>query len=151
MQDDYDIPNDASELSDQERAEHEFIGQLLSDEEIMSIALACKRIEDVVPAQWYFARAKQEGTPQTLDLLNELVEDKLEIARVRLGVPEFVFYSQTESRAGPSSCGTRSGASSLRDDINTLHRSRIEKMDAIIESIQELSRQVKELNSSIKY
>lgn len=93
MHDDYEIPNDASELSDQERTEHEFIEQQLSDEEIMSIALACKRIGDVVRAQYYFARTKQEGIPQTLSLLNELVDDRLKISSVRMGVPEFVFYS----------------------------------------------------------
>ena len=93
MQDDYEIPNDASELTDQERAEHEFIERQLSWDEIMDIALACEREEDVVQAQYYFARAKQEGSPEILSLLDEITEDRLKIATVRLGKPEFVFYS----------------------------------------------------------
>lgn len=89
----YDIPNDASRLTDQERTEHEFIEQQLSLEEIESIALACERIEDIVWAQYYFARAKQEKSPEMLSLLDEITEDTLKITRVRLGKPEFVFYS----------------------------------------------------------
>lgn len=92
MQDDYEIP-DVSELSDQERAEHEFIEQRLSLDEIMDIAWACERVEDIVQAQYYFARAKEEGSSEILSLLDEITEDRLKIARVRLGKPEFVFYS----------------------------------------------------------
>lgn len=92
MQDDYEIP-DVSELSDQEYAEHMFIEQQLSSDEIINIAFACERVEDIVQAQYYFARARQEGSFEILSLLDEITEDRLKISGVRLGVPEFVFYS----------------------------------------------------------
>lgn len=93
MHDDYDIPNDASELSDQERVEQDFIGQYLSLEEIESIAIACERVEDVILAQYYFACVKRDVDVENLRLLAEIVEDKLKIMGVRLGIPELGYFS----------------------------------------------------------
>lgn len=87
----YDIPNSISDLSDIERAEHEFIENQLTDEEIMAVALSCRRVEDLIPAQWYFVCGKSGGKPHTLSLLGEAVEDRLQISEVRLGVPRFGF------------------------------------------------------------
>ncbi|HML95013.1 MAG TPA: hypothetical protein PKC29_06250 [Thermodesulfobacteriota bacterium] len=91
MYDDYDIPNGVSGLSDREREEHMFIESQLTDEELMAVALSCRRVEDVIPAQWYFACGKQGGNPHTLSLLREATEDRLRISEVRLGVPLFEF------------------------------------------------------------
>jgi len=92
MYDDHEIP-DVSELTEQELKEHRFIEQYLNDEEIMSVALACARVEDIIAAQLYFARAKQEGTREKLGLLSEIDDDRLKIKSVKLGVPDFEFYS----------------------------------------------------------
>ncbi len=90
MYDDY-IPNGVSVLSGREREEHTLIESQLTDEELMAVALSCKRAEDVILVQWYFACGKQGGNPHTLSLLGEAVEDRLRISEVRLGVPLFEF------------------------------------------------------------
>lgn len=90
---DYVIPNDTSTLSDQEMIEYEFIEQYLSLDEMESIALACERVEDVILSQFFFARAKQEGSTEKLNLLAEIVEDRLKIKGVKLGIPEFGYFS----------------------------------------------------------
>lgn len=43
-----------------------------------------------------------------------------------------------------------SDTDSLKSDIRALHRSRIERMDVIIESIQGLSKQVRSITSSLR-
>jgi len=92
MNGDYEI-TDVSELTEQELKEHRFIEQYLNDEEIMSVALSCRNVDDIFQAQYYFALAKQNGSIDALGLLNEITRDRLKIKGVNLGVPDFEFYS----------------------------------------------------------
>lgn len=96
MHDDYEVPNDCSELTDQEWAEHKFIEQYLDDEEIMAVALVCERgvsYQNVILCQLYFARAKRDGDNEKLGLLVEIGEGGVIIKGVKLGIPEFEFLS----------------------------------------------------------
>jgi len=83
----------SEELTDQERQEHDFIGEVLEDEEIMSVAFACEKGEDVIPSQFYFATKKKEGVPEVFSLLAEAVENKLRIKGMKRGAPLFDFKS----------------------------------------------------------
>lgn len=96
MHDDFEVPEDCSELTDQEWAEHKLIEQYLEDEELMAVALACERgvtYVDMVLSQLYFALAKRDGDSEKLGILVEIVQDKLKIRSVKLGVPDFAFFS----------------------------------------------------------
>ena len=78
MHNDYDIPNGVSGLSNRQREEHVFIENQLSDEELMAVALSCKRAEDVIPAQWYFACWERGKNPHTLSPLEEAMKTSSE-------------------------------------------------------------------------
>jgi len=77
------------EIKEQELREHKFIELHLDDEEIMAVALACRRSEHIVITQLYFANAKQEQSEVKLEILSEIVERKLKIKGLKLGIPKF--------------------------------------------------------------
>ena len=70
---DFEVPNDCSELPEQEWAEYELIEQYLDDEELMSVALACERGESYFE-MLYFVNCislapKGTGTRRNWDFL----------------------------------------------------------------------------------
>ena len=77
------------EINEQELNEHRFIELHLDDEEIMAIALACRKSEYIIRTQSYFAHAKQEQSKCKLEILSEIVDRKLKIKGFKLGAPKF--------------------------------------------------------------
>lgn len=81
------------EINEQDLKEHRFVELYLNDREIESIALACNKSYYVFPTQFYFALAKKNGSTDKLELLSGIVQGMLKIIGVKLGVPQYRFYS----------------------------------------------------------